>query len=53
MHANITYPLACISDYSMVEGLLSVISAGCGQLVKMFITYEPHGIFDQMHTYLF
>ena len=27
----------------MDEGLLNIISAGCGQLVKMLITLEPHG----------
>ena len=29
----------------MDEGLLSIISAGSAQLVKMFITLEPHYIF--------
>ena len=27
----------------MDDGLLSIISTGCGQLVKMIITLEPHG----------
>ena len=31
----------------MDEGLLSIISDGCGQLVKMLVTLEPHG-----HGYL-
>ena len=35
-------------------GLLSIISAGCAQLVKMLITLEPHGIFESiLHIYLF
>ena len=33
----------------MNEGLLSIISAGCGQLVKMLITFVPHGIFDYIY----
>ena len=33
-HANL--------PFLMDEGLLSIISAGCGQLVKMLITLEPH-----------
>ena len=36
----------CNSLFVMDEGLLSIISAGCGQLVKMLISLEPHGIFD-------
>ena len=36
----------------MDEGLLSIIPAGCGQLVKMLITLEPHGIFRSNFTYL-
>ena len=36
----------CNSLFLMNKGLLSIISAGCGQLVKMLITLEPH-------TYLF
>ena len=35
------------------EGLLSIISAVCGQLVKMLITLEPQGIFGSNFTYLF
>ena len=34
------------------EGLLSIISAGCGHLVKMLISFEPHGIFGPIFTYL-
>ena len=33
----------------MDEGLLSIISASCGQLVKMRITLEPHGVFDYLY----
>ena len=29
--------------YLTDEGLLNIISAGCGQLVKILITLEPHG----------
>ena len=36
----------------MDEGLLSIISAGCGQLVKMLITIELHGIFGSNFAYL-
>ena len=32
--------------------LPSTILAGCGLLVKMLITFEPHGIFgSNLHTY--
>ena len=37
----------------MDEGLLSISSTTCGQLVKMPITQEPHGIFRSIFTYLF
>ena len=37
----------------MDKGLLSIISAGCGQLVKMLISLEPHGIFGSNFAYLF
>ena len=38
----------------MDEGLLSIISASCGQLVKMLITLEPHGNLDPiLQIYLF
>ena len=37
-------------SFLMDEGLLSIISASCGQLVKNIITLDPHGIFG---TYLF
>ena len=38
----------------MDESLLSIISVGCGQLMKMLITLDLHGIIDQIvHTYLF
>ena len=36
----------------MDEGLLSIISTGCGQLVKMLITVEPHDIFGSNFEYL-
>ena len=35
----------------MDEGLLSLISASCGQLVKMLITLEPHIIFDFVYIF--
>ena len=34
------------------RGLLSIISAGCGQLVKMLIIPELHGIFDYLYIFL-
>ena len=37
----------------MDGGLLSIISAGHGQLVKMLITLELHGIFGSNFAYLF
>ena len=46
LHTN-----ACF--FLMDEGLLSIISAGCGQLVKIPITFEPHGIFGSKCAYLF
>ena len=36
----------------MDEGLLSIRSAGCGQLVKLLMTLEPHGIFGSNFAYL-
>ena len=41
------------SLFLMDEGLLSTFSAGCGLLVKMLITLEPHGIFGSHFAYLF
>ena len=35
----------------MDEGLLSIISAGCGQLVKMLITLELYGKFDYLYIF--
>ena len=32
--------------FLMDEGLLSIISAKCGQLVKLLIALERYGIFD-------
>ena len=37
----------------MAEGLLSMISAGCGQIVKMLITLQPQGIFGLCFAHLF
>ena len=37
----------------MDEGLLSIMSAGGGQLVKNLITLEPHGILGSNFAYLF
>ena len=31
--------------FMLDEALLSISPVGCGQLVKMLITLEPHGIF--------
>ena len=35
------------------EALLSISVAGRGQLVKMLITIEPHGIFTLNFAYLY
>ena len=45
--------LASVMRFLMDEGLLSIISADCGQLVKMLITLERHGIFRSNFAYLF
>ena len=37
----------------MDEGLLNIISAGCGQLIKILITLEPRGRFGSNFAYLF
>ena len=37
----------------MDDGLLSISLAGWGQLVKMFITLEPYGIFGSTFAWLF
>ena len=39
----------CNRVFLMDDGLLSIISASCGQLVKMLITLEPHGVFDYLY----
>ena len=44
---------ACVTTFLMDEGWLSIISAGCGQLVKMLIILEPHGLFESNFAYLF
>ena len=36
----------------MDEGLLSIITAGCGKLVKMLKSLEPHGKFDYLYILL-
>ena len=38
---------------SVSLSLLSISPAGRGQLVKMLITLEPHGIFGSIFAYLF
>ena len=53
MHGKIILPLACIIAFWMDEGLLSIISVGCGQLMKMLINLEPHGICGSNYAYLF
>ena len=37
----------------MDEGLLSISTACCGQLVKILITLEPLGLFESNFAYLF
>ena len=39
--------------YLMDNALQSISQAGRGQLVKMLITFEPHGIFESNFAYLF
>ena len=39
--------------FLMDEGLLSIISAVCGQLVKILIILEPHGILGLTFAYSF
>ena len=51
-------PMSTLSNrvtclFLMDEVLLRIGPAGCGQLVKMIITLEPHGIFGSTFTYLF
>ena len=41
---NIISVLACVTAIFDWRGLLNIISAGCGQLVKMVIIPELHGI---------
>ena len=41
------------SLFWMDEGVLSIISAGCGHLEKMLITLEPHGVFESNFAYQF
>ena len=36
---------ASVTAFLMDKGSQSIVSAGCGQLVKMLIILEPHGIF--------
>ena len=50
MNVNIIYSLACVTAFF---GLMSIISVGCGLLVKMFITLEPQCIFGSNFTYFF
>ena len=45
MHVKIVLPLICVTAFLMDEALLSISPAGRGELVKMLITLEPHGIF--------
>ena len=45
MYVNIIDPLACVTAFFDGRGMLSIISAGCGQLMNIFIGLELHGIF--------
>ena len=51
MHVNIVLPLASVTAFLMDEAFLSISPAGRGQLLKMLIALEQHGIF--LHTLLF
>ena len=53
MHVDIVLPLACITAFSMDEALLSISLVSRGQLVKILITLESHGIFESHCAYLF
>ena len=54
MYVNIIDPLACVTAFFDGRGLLSIISAGCGQLMNILIALELHGIFGpNLHIYLF
>ena len=53
MHVNIVQPLACVTALLMDEALLSISPVGHGQLVKMLITLELHGVFRSNFAYLF
>ena len=42
---NHVWPLAFVTAFLMDESLINISRTGRGQLVKMFITLVPHGIF--------
>ena len=44
--------LACVTVFFLVD-VLSISPTGRGQLVKVLITLEPHGIFRSNFTLLF
>ena len=53
MHVNIVEPLACVTAFLMDEALLSISPAGCGQFMKMLLTFESCVIFGTNFTYLY
>ena len=56
LHTNLCQKYLTTGVYNgllMDEGLLSIISVGCGQLVKMRITLEPLDIFGLNFADLF
>ena len=50
--AFLFWPSICTA-FLMDEALLSISPAGSGQLVKILITLESHGIFRSNFAYLF
>ena len=52
MHVNSVQPFVCVTLFLLDEGLRSISSVVQGQLVKMLITLETHGIFGSNFAYL-
>ena len=48
---QIILPLACVTAIFDWQGLLSIISPDCGQLVKVLINPKLHGIFDYLYIF--
>ena len=52
MHVNIVKPLASVKAFLDWQGFAKH-QVGYGQLVKMLITLDPHGIFWSNFAYLY